>query len=504
MKPKNVGKSVYNETDADGKFQYRDMVGQVLRNGQGFVRYNYEMPDGSGSKTKLSYVKGFKPWGWIVVTGVFNSEIQTAVNDAKVKLAVLVVLVLMGLAALILFISGSITRPIKQITGRMRSLADGDTQAEIPGIARGDEIGDMATALQVFRDNAITKEAAETAKAKADADQTAMVELLSEKLKALSEGDLTSTIYDGVPVSFTLLRDNFNAALANLRELIGALAEASQSIETGSNEIAAASDDLAQRTESNAASLEETSAALSQMNERLRSSANAADKTVSSAQQAIGIVNSGRETAGEATSAMARVSDSARGIDAVIEGLDKIAFQTRVLAMNAAVEAGRAGEAGRGFAVVADLVSMLAMRAEEEARRAREQLTATQTDIAVAVDSVRNVDAALNQITGSVEQVHQFVEAMANDNRAQSSTIDEIASAVAGMDQSTQQNAAMVEQTSAAARNLANEVATLTRQSSRFNVGRKGVGQNRLPSGAAARAGSADKASMPHRAVALH
>ncbi|MQH48834.1 chemotaxis protein, partial [Escherichia coli] len=104
------------------------------------------------------------------------------------------------------------------------------------------------------------------------------------------------------------------------------------------------------------------------------------------------VVGSGRSTAEQATAAMIRVSDSARGIDSVIEGLDKIAFQTRVLAMNAAVEAGRAGEAGRGFAVVADLVSALAMRAEEEARRAREQLTATQTDIVVAVDAVKKVD----------------------------------------------------------------------------------------------------------------
>jgi methyl-accepting chemotaxis protein len=475
VKPDKEGKNVASDTDADGKQHYREMIARVNADGEGFVSYNYKMPDGSGAKPKISYVHGFKPWGWVVATGVFNSEIRAAVNDATLRLGAVVVFVLLGLAALILVISRSITVPLGQITVRMRTLADGDTKAEIPGAARRDEIGNMAGALQIFRDNAIAKAEAEAAKAQADADQQAIVSLLSEKLEALSEGDLTGTISGNVPATYQALSGNFNTALSNLRDLIAALADASQSIESGSSEIAAASDDLARRTESNAASLEETSAALSQMNARLKSSAEVADRTVDRAQQAIGIVGSGRATAEEATSAMDRVSGSAQGIDDVIEGLDKIAFQTRVLAMNAAVEAGRAGEAGRGFAVVADLVSALAMRAEEEAKRAREQLSTTQSEIRSAVDAVLKVDAALAEITGSVEQVHQFVETMANDNRAQSTTISEIATAVNVMDQSTQQNAAMVEQTSAAARNLAGEVVALTRQSARFNVGTTAV-----------------------------
>ncbi|WP_430983530.1 methyl-accepting chemotaxis protein, partial [Escherichia coli] len=121
---------------------------------------------------------------------------------------------------------------------------------------------------------------------------------------------------------------------------------------------------------------------------------------VARADGAIATVSGGREIADEAVQAMGRVSESAKGIDSVIEGLDKIAFQTRVLAMNAAVEAGRAGDAGRGFAVVADLVSALAMRAEEEAKRARDQLTVTQSEILSAVGAVQKVDGALVNIAG--------------------------------------------------------------------------------------------------------
>ena len=475
VKPDLVGTSVAMKTDANGKLHFREMRDAATSAaGGGFVQYGYEMPDGNGVKDKLSYARGFQPWGWVVATGVFNDEIDAAVHEAMIDLAKTIIVVLIVLAALIWVISRSITLPLGAITTRMRSLADGNVSDSIPGVDRKDELGEMAGALQVFRDQAIAKEEAEAAKAKADADQKMIVSLVSNKLEKLSEGDLTSTIEEDVPQSYAALKTNFNTAIANLSELIGALAEASHSIETGSSEIAAASDDLARRTESNAASLEETSAALAQMNDRLKSSAEAAERTVDFTQGAIGMVDNGRSTADKATNAMDRVGESARGIDDVIEGVDKIAFQTRVLAMNAAVEAGRAGEAGRGFAVVADLVSALAMRAEEEAKRAREQLTATQADIGIAVGAVQDVDTSLANITDSVREVHQFVESMANDNRAQSLTIGEIANAMTSMDQSTQQNAAMVEQTSAAARNLASEVISLTSQSARFTVASKG------------------------------
>ena len=190
----------------------------------------------------------------------------------------------------------------------------------------------------------------------------------------------------------------------------------------------------------------------------------------------------GRAVADEAVQAMGRVSDSAKGIDSVIEGLDKIAFQTRVLAMNAAVEAGRAGDAGRGFAVVADLVSALAMRAEEEAKRARDQLTLTQTDIATAVGAVTKVDGALVDITDDVQQVHQLLATMAIDNQAQSAAITQVSAAIAAMDRSTQQNAAMVEQTSAAARSLASEVGKLSEQASRFRTSGQSAGMDGLMS----------------------
>ena len=360
--------------------------------------------------------------------------------------------------------------PILFMTGVMKRLAGGDNRVEVPDADRRDEIGDMARALLVFRDAAIAKEAADAAKAVADAEQRLVVETLAEGLGKLSAGDLTAHIGGDFPSGYASVQRNFNDALGNLRTLIGAVRDSAEAIRSGASEIADASENLAERTQSNAASLEETNAAISQVDTRLRTSTQAAARTVARAGEAIGTVRGGREVADEAVQAMGRVSESAKGIDGVIEGLDKIAFQTRVLAMNAAVEVGRAGEAGRGFAVVADLVSALAMRAEEEAKRARDQLTVTQSDIHAAVAAVERVDGALAGICEGVGEVHELVDGMAADNAVQASAIAEINGAIGSMDRTTQQNAAMVEETSAASRSLSNEVAQLAAQAARFKV----------------------------------
>jgi methyl-accepting chemotaxis protein len=397
-------------------------------------------------------------------------------STSTMMIVISVIALIAGLGFAMLVSRLGITLPLNRLQETMAKLAAGQNRIDVPGVDRGDEVGTMAKAVLVFRDAAVAQEAAQAEKARADAEQKLVVESLEKGLGQLAEGDLTAQIHAEFSASYATVKTNFNDALATLRELIGSVSESTASIRTGSGEIAQASEDLARRTEANAASLEETSAAVTQMDQRLKATAEAANRTVERADGAISTVSGGRAIADEAVQAMGRVSESAKGIDAVIEGLDKIAFQTRVLAMNAAVEAGRAGEAGRGFAVVADLVSALAMRAEEEAGRARDQLTATQTDIVAAVDMVQKVDSALAAISGDVGEVHELLGRMATDNQAQSTAITQISTAIGTMDQSTQQNAAMVEQTSAAARNLSSEVTTLAGQAAKFNIGKAQLG----------------------------
>ncbi|GGO98836.1 methyl-accepting chemotaxis protein [Stakelama pacifica] len=346
---------------------------------------------------------------------------------------------------------------------RMEALAAGDLDSPIQFTEYEDCVGRMTKAMFTFRDTAVQQKASA-------AEQAAVVREFTAQLEKLAKGDLTAEVKADFAGEYAVLKENFNGALQNLRELLQSVKNTVSAIRNGSSEIAQASEDLARRTEANASGLQQTSAAVNELNERLQGVSRDANSTVERADGAITSVTQGRGRAGEAVQAMERVSGSAKGIDDVIEGLDKIAFQTRVLAMNAAVEAGRAGEAGRGFAVVADLVSALAMRAEEEAGRAREQLTATQDEIVAAVDMVQKVDEALENISTNVNEVHTLLGRMAQDNQAQSGAIREITSAVSSMDNSTQQNAAMVEETSAAARNLATEVSRLDEDAQRFKV----------------------------------
>lgn len=401
------------------------------------------------------------------------SEETTAALDAARTAMVMMLVLALASAAVLGFSYVTTTRkvisPIQDLARVIRELARSSGEATLPNLDQKDEIGDITRSVDAFLSAAVAKERDRAALEAAE--QQMVTGALRDSLAALTAGDLTSTIKADFPPAYLELKTNFNAALGSLRELIGSVIESSRGLRAGSGEIAQASEDLARRTETNAASLEEASAALTQIDGRIKATADAASRTVTRADEAISTVSGGRGVANEAVQAMGRVRASAKGIDEVIEGVDKIAFQTRVLAMNAAVEAGRAGDAGRGFAVVADLVSELAMRAEEEAKRAREQLTLAQTEIVTAVAAVQKVDGALADISDGVGDVHQLLGGMASDNLAQAAAISQVSVAVANMDQATQQNAAMVEETSAAARNLNSESEALAGKAGQFRIG---------------------------------
>ncbi len=407
----------------------------------------------------------------ILFVGIPESDVMGAIGGARWTLALSAAVISLLVAGAAWYAGRRMFSPLVQMTEAMRALAAGKVDIAIPAHAATDEIGAMAGALEHFRTSELARQQGDVRDRQAQAEREHAMEALGQALAKIAGGDLTVDIGNDFPSDYEKLATHFRSAIGSLRELIGTVLEGTASIRTGSQEIASASEDLARRTEANASSLEQTSAAITQMNQRIDATATAAGVTVERADQAIGVVGSGRSTADEAVQAMTRVADSAKGIDSVIEGLDKIAFQTRVLAMNAAVEAGRAGEAGRGFAVVADLVSALAMRAEEEAKRARDQLTVTQSEVVVARGAVERVDSALAAIVDTVGEVHELLGSMAADNRAQSTAIREISAAISDMDRATQQNAAMVEETSAAARQLTDQVARLDAHASTFRTG---------------------------------
>lgn len=363
-----------------------------------------------------------------------------------------------------------VLEPIGTLSGLTDRLARGEV-ATIPYQDRSDEMGRIACGLEHYRAAAAAQSEADARKL---AEQREVTEVLGNGLLALREGDLTRTIDQRFPAEYEVLRENINEAIASLRARIQLVSESSENIRSTSNEIAHGSEDLAHRTEKSAANLAQATEALSKIEERLRATMIAADNTVKRAGEATTALREGRNTTARAVQAMDRASGSAKNIDGVIEGLDKIAFQTRVLAMNAAVEAGRAGEAGRGFMVVADLVAALALRAEDQAKQARDMLSETQVDIIQAADAVHDTDTALDTISSDVEAVHDLIAAIDHDNHAQSAAVSQVATAMKSMDLVTQQNAAMVEETSAAIRNLSGEVNALAQRAGAFRFERTG------------------------------
>ncbi|MFL9841543.1 methyl-accepting chemotaxis protein [Sphingomonas sp. ST-64] len=300
---------------------------------------------------------------------------------------------------------------------------------------------------------------------------------LADGLAGLSRGELHRTIDRQFPDAYAAIQRHFNQAISALRGLVVAVAGGAVQLHQSSSHITQAADELAERTERTSNRIEEASVALAQVDERLNHGNQTLNQTVGRANAAIDSVQRGRGVADLAVKRMEGVAQSAVGIDAVIEGLDKIAFQTRVLAMNAAVEAGRAGDAGRGFAVVADLVGQLAMRSEEEAKRAREQLTSTQEQVAHAVEAIAEVDGALGGIESVVGDVHGLVASIADEYGAQVAALGEIGAAFRTLEEITQHNAAMVEECTATARALSEEVGSLTSLTDRFQTGTKDAQQ---------------------------
>ena len=393
-------------------------------------------------------------------------------------------------------LSRSVAVPVTGMTGAMNRLAAGDLSVTIPSVGRKDEIGQMADAVQSFKDAALEKirlEAAaveqrrqadleraanEAARAEAAREQQQVVEALAQGLERLSQGDLVYRLDQPFAGDYEQLRADFNAAMTKLHQTVSTVAGNTSGIRAGSGEIAKAADDLSRRTEQQAASLEETAAALDQITATV-------NKTADGARHAQTVVDTARaqaEQSGEivrqAVGAMTGIEQSSRQITQIIGVIDEIAFQTNLLALNAGVEAARAGDAGRGFAVVASEVRALAQRSAEAAKEIKGLIGASSREVGAGVDLVGRTSQALEAIVGQVKQISAIVGDIAVSAQEQASGLAQVNTAVNQMDQVTQQNAAMVEESTAASRSLSHEAEDLARLMAAFNVGAAGEAES--------------------------
>ncbi|AWK88042.1 methyl-accepting chemotaxis protein [Azospirillum thermophilum] len=291
-----------------------------------------------------------------------------------------------------------------------------------------------------------------------------VTEELASMLEALSQGDLTRRIdreYEGV---FQRLRDDFNNTVSRLSDTVRRIDAAAAAIATASREVAAGSIDLSERTEQQASSLEETAASMEQLAATVRSNAENAQQVNSFAIEARAAAARGGEVAGNAVSAMQRIEHSSQKISDIIGVIDEIAFQTNLLALNAAVEAARAGDAGRGFAVVAQEVRQLAQRSAQASREIKALILDSGSQVREGVDLVRSAGATLTGIVAGIGRVADLVAQIAHASAEQTAGLDEVNTAIAHMDEMTQKNAALVEESTAAAKSLEEQAQELRAQ----------------------------------------
>ena len=438
------------------------------------------------SQPALATIIGLRDAFYEEAAQTLADHYATARTRFFVALAAL--LIVLGVSALtVAFVLRSVSRPIMSLTQRMTEIVRGELEGDTPGLGRDDEIGDMAKAVVVLRNSAMEKRAlearaasdraeseAERRRAEAHAIETErklVVGSFGKGLARLADKDLTFRLDDPLPQAYAQLRDDFNAAVAQLDEAISGVAAGGQSILSGSKEISRAAEDMSNRTEQQANNLEESVAALREITASGRKGADGAQHARAIAASASADAEAANAVVVRAVEAMAGIETGAQEIGQIVSVIDEIAFQTNLLALNAGVEAARAGDAGRGFAVVASEVRALAQRSAESAKTIKQLVSASTSRVADGVAMVGETGRALTRMIARFKEIDGAVGEIAEVARQQATALAEINEAIEHMNQSTQQNAAIVEETTAANRSLSTECHTLYEQIASFQIG---------------------------------
>lgn len=450
--------------------------GAAMLFGKDFMTGYFPMTDASGAVSGVLFIG-------IPMELYFAHIASSGYVVIASSLAALLVMALVSFFAI-----RALIRPLGILTGTVQALSKGDDAATIPYTQADNEFGNIARALEVFAETNREKRRIEARsgadRAEAEAERqrndqekqlvdrqidTAVTELAGA-LSKLAQGDLSVTIDTAFSGRLEQLRTDFNSSVIRLRDTLAHIRNSTLSIQKSSADLSQSSAELARRTESQAASLEEAAAAVDQITTAVRSSADRARE----ANEAVALTKKSADSSGtvvrNAVDAMGRIEEASQKIEVIIEVIDDIAFQTNLLALNAGIEAARAGEAGKGFAVVAQEVRELAQRSAAAASEIKQLINQSSSEVASGAALVQQAGQVLATISQEIVVVSQHVHTIATASRDQSAALQDINSSGNQMDQMTQQNGAMVGETSAASHHLAGEADALMQLVQRFRI----------------------------------
>ena len=494
IQPELDGKDLSGMKDPNGQAIFVEFVKVAQVQKSGFVEYMWPKPGVVDPGAKLSHVTLFEPWGWVIGNGVYIDDLDAKFwQHARVGLGVaLAGAVAMLVAALSIVLS--VTRPVKRLQAAMVRIAEEDFASDVPGTSRRDEVGAMARTLVSLRDSVnerVQMRLAETEeqrrqldreKAHAEALRAAHAENLNivvtelgAGLARLAECNIRMTIDEAFPGDFEQLRIDFNNSIATFQATLVEVLQQTRALQENGQEMRQAADNLAKRTEQQAAALEQTSAALVEVAATVNASAERTQQTRELVREAKSSALRSGEVVRDAVDAMHRIETASKEINQIISVIDEIAFQTNLLALNAGVEAARAGDAGKGFAVVAQEVRELAQRSARAAKEIKELIANSAAEVSTGVQLVGDTGKVLDRIGNFVSEIDENMDSIATAATEQSAGLQQISAAVNSIDEMTQQNAAMVEETTAISHTLAEEASVLAALVNRFKLNRRGA-----------------------------